>query len=286
MKRAIPIAAPHGSAPARYAKPSADFDQRVQDALATLRAAAQEFAGRIVQATSLGAEDMVLTDLIARHALPIAIATLDTGMLHGETLELLGRARQHYGLDIETWRPDAVAARDFVARHGPRAMYASVDLRHACCALRKLEPLSRMLQGRAAWVTGLRHEQSPARGRAARRESDAQGRTKLNPLLDWTQGDVWHYIALHTVPYNPLHDEFFPSIGCAPCTRAVALGEDIRAGRWWWEQEGVKECGLHVGQRGVAHDPHDGQHGAAADGLVAEPIAKPSIVTEPTGARA
>ncbi|CQR45703.1 Thioredoxin-dependent 5'-adenylylsulfate reductase (fragment) [Thiomonas sp. CB3] len=128
-------------------------------------------------------------------------------------------------------------------------------------------------------MTGLRHEQSPARGRAARRESDAQGRAKLSPLLDWTQGDVWHYIALHAVPYNPLHDQFFPSIGCAPCTRAVALGEDIRAGRWWWEREGAKECGLHVEQRPLPH-------GAAADAVATEPIAKPTIATEPTGAHA
>lgn len=286
MNRAIAIAASTGSAPALGAKPSAAFDQRVQDALATLRAAAQAFAGRIVQATSLGAEDMVLTDLIARHALPIAIATLDTGMLHAETLELLARAQRHYGLEIEAWRPDADAARDFVARHGPQAMYASVDLRHACCALRKLEPLSRMLQGRAAWVTGLRREQSAARGQAARRETDAQGRIKFSPLLDWTQGDVWHYITLHAVPYNPLHDQFFPSIGCAPCTRAVALGEDIRAGRWWWEQEGAKECGLHAEQRPGDRDPRGGPQGIAADALTTAPIAKPTIATEPTGARA
>ena len=286
MNRAIAIAASTGSAPAPGAKPSAAFDQRVRDALATLRAAAQEFAGRIVQATSLGAEDMVLTDLIARHALPIAIATLDTGMLHAETRELLGRAQRHYGLEIEAWRPDAVAARDFVVRHGPQAMYASVDLRHACCALRKLEPLSRMLQDRAAWVTGLRHEQSAARGQAARRETDAQGRIKFSPLLDWTQGDVWHYIALHAVPYNPLHDQFFPSIGCAPCTRAVALGEDIRAGRWWWEQEGAKECGLHVEQRPGDRDPRGGPQGIAADALATAPIAQPTIATEPAGARA
>ncbi len=286
MNRAIAIAASTGSAPALGAKPSAAFDQRVQDALATLRAAAQAFAGRIVQATSLGAEDMVLTDLIARHALPIAIATLDTGMLHAETLELLARAQRHYGLEIEAWRPDADAARDFVARHGPQAMYASVDLRHACCALRKLEPLSRMLQGRAAWVTGLRREQSAARGQAARRETDAQGRIKFSPLLDWTQGDVWHYITLHAVPYNPLHDQFFPSIGCAPCTRAVALGEDIRAGRWWWEQEGAKECGLHAEQRPGDRDPRGGPQGIAADALATAPIAQPTIATEPTGARA
>ena len=290
MNRTIPIAAAPGSAAAlqstRPAQPSADFDQRVQDALAMLRVAAQEFAGRIVQATSLGAEDMVMTDLIARHALPIAIATLDTGMLHDETLDLLGRAQQHYGLEIEIWRPNAVAALDFVARHGLQAMYTSVDLRHACCALRKLEPLSRMLQGRAAWITGLRHEQSSTRGLTSLRETDAQGRVKLCPLLDWTQGDVWHYIALHAVPYNTLHDQCFPSIGCAPCTRAVTLGEDIRAGRWWWEQEGAKECGLHVGQRPAALDPRDGPHGVAADAVATEPIATQPIATEPSGAHA
>ncbi len=286
MNRPIAIAAPSGSAPALDAKPSAVFDQRVQDALATLRAATREFPGRIVQATSLGAEDMVLTDLIARHALPIAIATLDTGMLHAETLALREHVERRYDIGIEVWHPDPDRVHEFVTAQGTDAMYRSVALRHACCALRKLEPLSRMLHGRAAWVTGLRREQSPARGQVAEREADAQGRIKLSPLLDWTQGDVWHYVALHAVPYNPLHDRFFPSIGCAPCTRAVALGEDIRAGRWWWEREGAKECGLHVEQRPGDRDPHDRPHAIAADGLATAPIAQPTIATEPTGARA
>jgi len=125
-------------------------------------------------------------------------------------------------------------------------MYASIELRKACCGLRKLEPLGRMLAGRSAWVTGLRREQSEHRGTLEARQRDDAGRAKLNPLADWTQADVWHYIERHRVPYNALHDRFFPSIGCEPCTRAVAVGEDIRAGRWWWENEATKECGLHV----------------------------------------
>jgi phosphoadenosine phosphosulfate reductase len=134
----------------------------------------------------------------------------------------------------------------FVARHGPQAMYESVDLRRACCAIRKLEPLSRLLEGRDAWVTGLRREQSAHRADVPDEDRDDQGRVKFNPLADWSWADVWHFIAEHGVPYNPLHDRFMPSIGCAPCTRAIALGEDFRAGRWWWEQEGQKECGLHL----------------------------------------
>jgi phosphoadenosine phosphosulfate reductase len=133
----------------------------------------------------------------------------------------------------------------FVSRHGEDVMRQSVDLRKACCAMRKVEPLGRMLAGRSAWVTGLRREQSAERGEVGFEETDNDGRSKFNPLADWSWADVWHYIRTYDVPYNALHDRFFPSIGCEPCTRAVALGEDFRAGRWWWEQ-GVKECGLHV----------------------------------------
>ena len=130
-------------------------------------------------------------------------------------------------------------------------MRESVHLRKACCGLRKLEPLARLLNGRTAWVTGLRREQSGARAEVATTEVDDAGRTKVNALADWSWADVWHYIATHDVPYNALHDQFFPSIGCEPCTRAVSLGEDFRAGRWWWEQEDAKECGLHV-----SREPH------------------------------
>lgn len=211
-----------------------------------LRAAAAEHPGRIVQATSLGAEDMVVTDLIARHGLPIAIGTLETGKLHAETVALIDRIGERYGIEVEIYRPPEEAVLSFVQANGEDAMYRSIELRKTCCAIRKLEPLARMLGTRSAWVTGLRREQSGARGEVPERDGDDAGRLKLNPLADWTWSDVWQYIATHDVPYNPLHDEFMPSIGCAPCTRAIAIGEPFRAGRWWWEDEAAKECGLHV----------------------------------------
>jgi phosphoadenosine phosphosulfate reductase len=233
-----------------YARPTPGFDDRVAHAVAMLQSAASEQAGRIVQSTSLGAEDMVVTDLIARHRLPIPIATLETGALHAETVALIGRIEQHYGVVVEVFRPQAEAVIQFVQKNGADAMYQSLELRKACCGIRKMEPLARMLAGRQAWVTGLRREQSNARAVVPYSETDDAGRTKLNPLADWSWADVWHYIATNDVPYNPLHDQFMPSIGCAPCTRAIAIGEDFRAGRWWWEQEGAKECGLHVSQIG------------------------------------
>lgn len=229
-----------------YARATAGFEERVAHALTVLRQAASEHAGHVVQATSLGAEDMVLTDLIARNHIPVAIGTLETGALHEQTVALIARIEAHYGLQVEVYRPQAEAVIQFVKTNGERAMYDSIDLRKACCGIRKLEPLSRMLEGRTAWITGLRREQSNNRGDVPFSELDDKGRTKWNPLADWSWADVWHYIATHNVPYNPLHDEFMPSIGCAPCTRAIAVGEDFRAGRWWWESEDAKECGLHV----------------------------------------
>jgi len=199
-----------------------------------------------VQATSLGAEDMVVTDLIARLHLDIAIGTLETGKLHPETSALIPRIEQRYELPVEVYRPREEQVIHFVRQNGEDAMYRSLELRKACCGVRKMEPLGRMLEGRTAWVTGLRREQSNNRGAVPFIETEANGRTKVNPLADWTWNDVWHYIASHDVPYNPLHDEFMPSIGCAPCTRAIAVGEDFRAGRWWWEDEAAKECGLHA----------------------------------------
>ncbi|CAG1017745.1 phosphoadenosine phosphosulfate reductase [Burkholderiaceae bacterium] len=234
------------SAIALYARASAGFEDRLGHALDVLRTAAQQHAGRIVQATSLGAEDMVITDLIARHQLPIALGTLETGMLHAQTSALIPRIEERYGLQVEVYRPVAESVLHFVKTNGDRAMYQSIELRKACCGIRKLEPLARMLAKRDAWVTGLRREQSNNRGVVSFSETDDQGRAKINPLADWSWNDVWHYIASNDVPYNPLHDEFMPSIGCAPCTRAIAVGEDFRAGRWWWEDEKAKECGLHV----------------------------------------
>jgi len=237
---------------ALYARPSRDYADKLARSLALLGGAATRYRGRIVQATSLGAEDMVVTDLIGRHALAIAIGTLDTGMLHAETLELIPRIRERYGLEVEVYRPAAEAVVEFVHEHGERAMLRSVALRKGCCALRKVEPLSRMLAARDAWITGLRREQSEARGEVAFEDRDTSGRVKLNPLADWTWGDVWHHLSIHHVAYNPLHDALMPSVGCAPCTRAIAVGEPFRAGRWWWEEEAAKECGLHVTQDAIA----------------------------------
>jgi phosphoadenosine phosphosulfate reductase len=229
-----------------YARASAGFDGRVAHALAVLQSAATDHAGAIVQATSLGAEDMVITDLIARHQLPLAIATLDTGALHAETVALIDTISHRYGVAVEVFHPQAEAVLHFVRTQGDDAIFRSRALRQACCGLRKMEPLSRLLASRSAWVTGLRREQSSHRGTVPFQETDDAGRLKLNPLADWSWADVWHYIQQHVVPYNPLHDQFMPSIGCAPCTRAIAVGEDFRAGRWWWEDDGTKECGLHV----------------------------------------
>ena len=240
------MTAASASAISLYARKTLGFDERVAHAVAVLQSTATDHAGRVVLATSLGAEDMVLTDLIARHDLEIAIATLETGQLHAETLALIPRIEQRYGLAVEVYRPVQTSVVHFVRRHGERAMYESIALRKACCEMRKLEPLSRLLAGRDAWISGLRRDQSSTRAVVPFRQVDAEGRVKVSPLADWSWADVWHYIERHDVPYNPLHDAFMPSIGCAPCTRAIAVGEDFRAGRWWWEDETQKECGLHV----------------------------------------
>lgn len=234
------------SAVTLYARETPGFDARVANTLALLQRAAAAHPTRIVQATSLGAEDMVITDMIARHDLPIAVGTLETGMLHAETVGLILQIESSYALEVEVFEPVKESVVQFVKKNGERAMYDSIELRKGCCAIRKLEPLSRMLKDRSAWVTGIRREQSANRGTVEFTEQDDKGRTKFNPLADWSWADVWQYIALNDVPYNPLHDQFYPSIGCAPCTRAIAVGEDFRAGRWWWELEAAKECGLHV----------------------------------------
>jgi phosphoadenosine phosphosulfate reductase len=230
-----------------YDRARPGFEDRVASAVAVLKRAAAAHPGRVVLTTSLGVEDMVLADLIARHGLPIALATLETGRLHAETLALIPRLEQRYGLHVERWLPQSEHVVQFVRDHGELAMRQSIDLRKACCGLRKLEPLARLLAGRTAWVTGLRREQSGARAEVCFESLDDNSRTKYSPLADWSLADVWHFVAVNNVPYNPLHDAFFPSIGCEPCTRAVAMGEDFRAGRWWWEQEDAKECGLHAG---------------------------------------
>lgn len=238
-------AAAPASAVQRLARRTRGFDARVAHAVALLREAAADHAGRIVQATSLGVEGMVLTDMIARNQLAIDVATLDTGRLHAQTLALLPSIRQRYGIEVAVFRPRQEAVVHFVHRHGENAMFDGVDLRKRCCEVRKVEPMQRLLAGRGAWITGLRREQSPERAGVPHFEVDAHGREKFYPLADWSEADVWEYVRRHDVPYNELHDDFFPSIGCEPCTRAVSMGEDPRAGRWWWEGEQAKECGLH-----------------------------------------
>jgi phosphoadenosine phosphosulfate reductase len=227
-----------------HARPSKGFEGKLAATKELLQRAAREFSP-LKQASSLGAEDVVITHLIASLGLDIPVFVLDTGMLHKETLELLDRTKADSRLRVEVLHPQHEAVVQFVKREGMEPMYRSVELRKACCNIRKVEPLQRALAGQKAWITGLRREQSEARAQVPLVD-ESEARIKLNPLADWTWGDVWHYIKLNAVDYNPLHDEFYPSIGCSPCTRAISLGEDFRSGRWWWEQESAKECGLHV----------------------------------------
>ncbi len=198
-------------------------------------------------ATSFSIEDMLLTDIIVKYAPAIGIFTLDTGRLPTETYTLMQQTHERYGSVVEVIAPDCRALADFVAAQGPNAFYHSVEQRKKCCAIRKLEPLKRALSSRSAWLTGLRKEQSVTRSDIQEMEwDDVHGIPKFNPLLGWSEQEVWAYIHSHDIKYNALYEQDYPSIGCSPCTRAVSPGEDIRAGRWWWENPLSKECGLHV----------------------------------------
>ena len=223
-----------------------EFETLLTATRATLAQIAADYSPAVF-ASSLAAEDMVLTDLILQAKLPIAIFSLQTGRLHQETLDMFGRIQQHYGYEVQQFTPDAAAVDAYVAAHGRNAFYDSVELRKECCRIRKVEPLKRALAGKQAWITGQRRAQSSTRTELAIKEYDAGHQmTKFNPLADWSEQDVWHYIRSNHVPYNALHDQSYPSIGCEPCTRAINPGEDIRAGRWWWEDPDSKECGLHM----------------------------------------
>ena len=198
-------------------------------------------------ASSYGAEDMVLMDLISRYSPGIDIFTLDTGRLPKQTYDLMQLAKQHYSLEVKVYYPDSTDIEAFVTANGPNAFYDSVELRKQCCAIRKVAPLKRALTGKKAWLTGMRRSQSVTRKTLPFSEWDeTHTLQKFSPLTDWSNGDVWKYIRAFGVPYNSLHDDGYASIGCAPCTRAVTPGEDIRAGRWWWESPESKECGLHI----------------------------------------
>lgn len=213
--------------------------------VAQLRAAVRDY-GRVVYSSSLGAESLVLTDLIFTQVPEIEIFTLDTGRLHEETLNLIERIERRYNRRIKVYYPDPKAIEAWVAGNGINGFYNSIEARQGCCHIRKVEPFRRAIAGAGAWVTGVRREQSSTRSMAQPVEKDEAngGIARISPILDWTHEEVWHYIRSRRLPYNPLHDKGFPSIGCAPCTRAVEPGEDSRAGRWWWENADSKECGL------------------------------------------
>lgn len=216
--------------------------------LALLSWASQVFPGGLMFACSFGAEDVVLLDIIGRRHLPITPFVLDTGRLHQETYDVMERCSRRYGLEFEVFAPDADRLQHLIRSKGPNSFRESVENRKECCGIRKVEPLNRALSQAQAWVTGLRREQSVTRHGLEKLEldEDHNGILKLNPLADWSENQVWAAIKEFDIPYNALHDLGFPSIGCVPCTRAIAPGEDIRAGRWWWENPEHKECGLHL----------------------------------------
>ncbi len=220
-------------------------ERKVESVKALLSKIEQDFAPAVL-ASSFGVEDMVLLDLIARFAAGIEIFTLDTGRLPEETYALMKKVSERYGVKVRAYFPQTQAVEEYVQQHGPNAFYESVELRKACCFMRKVEPLKRALKDKKAWITGMRREQAATRGDILESEFDQDhGLYKFNPLYDWMEKEVWAYISANSVPYNALHDKDYASIGCAPCTRAITPGEDMRAGRWWWEHEQNKECGLH-----------------------------------------
>jgi len=213
-----------------------------------LKWAAGEFEHQVELSCSFGAEDVVLLDMIARAGLTIKAFVLDTGRLHEETYDVMERCRQRYGIVFKVYTPQTEPLQKLLKEKGPRSFLESVENRKECCEIRKVEPLKRALYGKWAWITGLRRAQAVTRLNLQKVEIDeAHGRIlKLSPLAEWTEEQVWDYIRANEVPYNALHDRGFPSIGCAPCTRAIQPGEDVRAGRWWWELPEHKECGLHT----------------------------------------
>lgn len=225
-----------------------DLQQKIEQVVAVLTETIRDFAP-VTFANSLGAEDMVLTDIIDRYQLDIDMFSLDTGRLPQETYDLMQVVRERYKTPLRIYFPNVKQVEAYVAEHGINGFYDSIELRKACCHIRKVEPLRRALQGKRAWITGMRSEQASTRSNLKVSAYDMDNRMqKVNPLLEWSNAEVWEYLKHYDVPYNKLHDKFYPSIGCAPCTRAITPGEDIRSGRWWWEAPENKECGLHSGK--------------------------------------
>ena len=215
--------------------------------------ALREYHPKIGLASSFGAEDVVLIDMLNKINPDARVFTLDTGRLPYETYTLMDDLRERYNLSIEAYFPEAPSVERMVREHGANLFYKAIELRKLCCGVRKVEPLNRALSGLDAWITGLRRDQAVTRStvQVVEFDQDHGGIAKINPLVDWSASDVWSYIKIHHVPYNALHNQGYPSIGCASCTRAVRPGEDDRAGRWWWENPETKECGLHVSKEPV-----------------------------------
>ncbi|MBO6144156.1 MAG: phosphoadenylyl-sulfate reductase [Prevotella sp.] len=225
-----------------------DLNERFRDAPAeeVVGFFLEAYKGRIALSSSLSIEDQTLTDIIVRQDKTARIFTLDTGRLFPETYQLIDKTNLTYGIQLEVFFPDYREVQRMVREEGINLFYNSIERRHRCCQIRKLEPLSRAFQGLDAWICGLRREQSVTRQDMQVVEWDEMhGLIKVNPLISWTEQQVWDYVHEHHVPYNKLHDKGYPSIGCEPCTRAVQPGEDVRAGRWWWESPDRRECGLH-----------------------------------------
>jgi phosphoadenosine phosphosulfate reductase len=217
-----------------------------QSAFEVLSYFIKEFDGKLAFGSSLGAEDQVITDMIGKIDKGTKIFTLDTGRVFPETYDTVQESNEKYGINIEVYFPNSEKVERMVNQKGINLFYQSVENRRLCCQVRKIEPLQRAMTDVDVWVTGIRKEQSVTRLLTEVVELDAgTGKLKVNPLVDWTEQDVWDYIKENEVPYNKLHDRGFPSIGCQPCTRAIKEGEDVRAGRWWWETPEQKECGLH-----------------------------------------
>lgn len=205
-----------------------------------------KFKGKIALSSSLGLEDQVLAHMVCSIDKSTQIFTLDTGRLFPETYDLIHRTNHKYGIKMKVYFPDSAKVESMVNQKGINLFYESIENRKQCCAVRKLEPLKRAFAGLDVWICGLRREQSVTRKDLSSIEWDsANGLIKINPLIDWTESQIWDYIKLNKIPYSPLHDKGFPSIGCQPCTRSIMPGEDVRAGRWWWEDPSTKECGLH-----------------------------------------
>ena len=218
-----------------------------QDWPTALAAVCGQFPGAAVFSTSFGLEDQAILHAIAQAGLAVRVVTLDTGRLFEETHALHAQTRKRYGISIDVFFPEPAALRRLIAERGPNGFYDSLENRRECCRVRKVEPLTLALAGAKLWITGIRREQSEERAQLAPIEWDEQhGLLKYHPLLDVSETELRRFVSLHDVPYNPLHDKGYPSIGCAPCTRAVAPGEPARRGRWWWEDDAKKECGLHV----------------------------------------